>query len=204
MTKIKICGITNIEDALLAIEYGADALGFIFYSDSKRYIRPKDALAIKSRLPPFVTTVGVFVNQDLEDLRRIKEVVGFDVYQLHGDESPGYCARLGGSLIKAIRVKDNVNRSHIDSFPTHTILFDTYSTHEYGGTGKTFQWEILQNLNISKIVILSGGLTPQNVYRAIKTVKPYAVDVSSGVEEYAGKKNPVMLKEFIEAVRNGD
>ena len=204
MTKVKICGITNIEDALLAVGFGADALGFIFYKDSKRYISSEDALSIKSQLPPFVSTVGVFVNQDIEELISVKEEVGFDVFQLHGDESPDYCTKLDGSIIKAIRVKNEANYGDLESYPVNAVLLDTYSLVEYGGTGKSFDWELLKNIVLSKKVILSGGLTPKNVSQAIKIVRPYAVDVSSGIEEYTGKKNPVKLKRFIEVVRNGD
>ncbi|MFQ5786512.1 MAG: N-(5'-phosphoribosyl)anthranilate isomerase, partial [Thermodesulfobacteriota bacterium] len=164
----------------------------------------EDALSIKSQLPPFVSTVGVFVSQDIEELRTVKEEVGFDVFQLHGDESPDYCRKLGGNIIKAFRVKNEPNYNNIESYPVNAVLFDTYSTVEYGGAGISFDWDLLKDIDLSKRVILSGGLTPQNVAEAIKIVKPYAVDVSSGIEEYTGKKNPVKLKKFIEIVRNGD
>lgn len=202
MVKIKICGITNIEDALLAVDLGADALGFIFYKESKRYIRPERAHEIISKLPPFVTTVGVFVNQQLDEIRSIKEVVGFDVFQLHGDESPDFCKKLGRGVIKTIRVNEYINSKEIESYPVQTILFDTYSTKGYGGTGESFRWEILKGLNTSKRIILSGGLSAENVSHAIRTAKLYGVDVSSGVEDYPGKKNPEKLKKFIEATRN--
>jgi phosphoribosylanthranilate isomerase len=200
--KIKICGITNSEDALLAVVLGADALGFIFYKESKRYIRPERAHEIISKLPPFVTTVGVFVNQQLDEIRSIKEVVGFDVFQLHGDESPDFCKKLGRGVIKTIRVNEYINLKEIESYPVQTILFDTYSTKDYGGTGESFRWEILKGLNTSKRIILSGGLSAENVSQAIRTAKLYGVDVSSGVEDYPGKKNPEKLKKFIEATRN--
>ncbi|MBI4229162.1 MAG: phosphoribosylanthranilate isomerase, partial [Deltaproteobacteria bacterium] len=201
---IKICGITNLDDAFLAVDLGADALGFIFYKNSKRFICSEDALRIISELPPFVTTVGVFVNQELEELKSIKKDVGFDLFQLHGDENQDYCRELGNTVIKAIRVKDSVNQKEIDSFPVQAFLFDTYSTIDFGGTGRSFNWELLKGLTFSKSVILSGGLTPENVADAIEIVCPYAVDVSSGVEDYPRKKNPVKLKAFIEAVRNGN
>ncbi|MER3445310.1 MAG: phosphoribosylanthranilate isomerase [Candidatus Dadabacteria bacterium] len=202
MVKIKICGITNEEDALLAVELGADAIGFIFYKESKRYIRPERAHEIISKLPPFITTVGVFVNQDLDEIKNIKEESGFDLFQLHGDESPVLCKRLGRGVIKTIRVREDINPEEIESFPVPVILLDTYSTKGYGGTGESFRWEILKGLNASKRIILSGGLSPENVSRAIRIVNPYGVDVSSGVEDYPGKKNPERLKKFIEAVRN--
>lgn len=202
MVRIKICGITNVEDALLSVDLGANALGFVFYKGSKRYIEPENAKSIISKLPPFVTTVGVFANQDLDEIKKIKEKAGFDAFQLHGDESPDFCMKLKGKVIKAIRVKDSIDPKEIESYPTQAILFDNYSTEAYGGTGETFGWEILRGFDTSKKIILSGGLTPENVAQAVKIVNPYAVDVSSGVEENPGKKNPDKLKRFIKAVRN--
>ena len=202
MVRIKICGITNIEDALLSVDLGANALGFVFYKGSKRYIVPDNAQSIISKLPPFVTTVGVFVNQKLEEIKKIKEKAGFDAFQLHGDESPDFCMKLEGKIIKAIRVKDSIDPRVIESYPTQAILIDNYSTEAYGGTGETFRWEILKGFDTSKKIILSGGLTPENVAQAIRIVNPYAVDVSSGVEDSPGKKNPDRLKRFIKAARN--
>ena len=202
MVRIKICGITNIEDALLSVDLGASALGFVFYKGSKRYIKPDNAQSIISKLPPFVTTVGVFANQELEEIKKIKGKAGFDTFQLHGDESPDFCMKLEGKIIKAIRVKDVINPKEIESYPAQAILFDNYSIEYYGGTGETFGWEILKGFDTSKKIILSGGLTPENVARAIRIVNPYAVDVSTGVEASPGKKNPDKLKRFIEAARN--
>lgn len=202
MVRIKICGITNIEDALLSVDLGANALGFVFYKGSKRYIEPDHAKSIISKLPPFVTTVGVFANQDLDEIRNIKEEVGFDIFQLHGDEPADFCMKLKGKVIKAIRVKDSIDPKEIESYPTQAILFDNYTTEAYGGTGEAFGWEILKGFDTSKKIILSGGLTPENVARAIRIVNPYAVDVSTGVEENPGKKNPDKLKRFIKAVKN--
>ena len=202
MVRIKICGITNIEDALFSVDLGTNALGFVFYKGSKRYIEPDNARSIISKLPPFVTTVGVFANQELEEIKKIKGKAGFDAFQLHGDESPDFCMKLEGKIIKAIRVKDVINPEEIESYPAQAILFDNYSTEAYGGTGETFGWEILKGFDTSKKIILSGGLTPENVARAIRIVNPYAVDVSTGVEASPGKKNPDKLKRFIEAARN--
>ncbi len=202
MVRIKICGITNIEDALLSVDLGANALGFVFYKGSKRYIKPDNAQSIISKLPPFITTVGVFVNQELDEINKFKEKSGFDIAQLHGDESQDFCKKLGKDVIKAIRIRENLNPEEIESYPARAILFDTYSTTDYGGTGETLEWEILKDLDISKKIILSGGLTPENVTKAIQIVNPYAVDVSSGVEKYPGKKSPEKLKRFIIAARN--
>jgi phosphoribosylanthranilate isomerase len=203
MTKIKICGITNIEDALLAIDLGADALGFVFYRGSKRYIDPENANNIISKLPPFITTVGIFVNQGLDEINYTKERAGFDTIQLHGDESPDFCKNFA-RVIKAIRVKENIDSELIESYPVKAVLFDTFSEESYGGTGRSFVWDALKDLNTTKRIILSGGLTPENVFQAVRMVHPYAVDVSTGVEDYPGKKNSEKLKKFIEAVRNED
>ena len=204
MTKIKICGITNIEDAFLAVDLGIDALGFIFYRKSKRYISPERARDIILKLPPFTTPVGVFVNQDMKELHAIRKEVGFDVFQLHGDESPEYCRELGVNVIKVIRVQKEIAPRDIEIYPTNAILFDTYSPNEYGGTGESFNWLLLEGMHVSKHFILSGGLNSENVDKAIQIVNPYAVDVSSGVEDYPGKKNKDRLKRFVEAVRNAN
>ena len=193
-----------MEDAMLACEWGADALGFIFYRKSKRYIAPEIARSVISSLPPFITTVGVFVNHSLEEIIAIKDKTAINMVQLHGDETPEFCSLVPLKVIKAIRVKDNLDVDKVAQYPVQAILFDTYSDAEYGGTGKSFNWEILQNISNLSNIILSGGLSPENVAQAISTVKPYAVDVSSGVEESPGKKDHMKLKKFIEAVKNGN
>ncbi len=203
-TKIKICGITNMEDAMLACELGADALGFIFYRKSKRYIDSEIARSVISSLPPFITAVGVFVNHSLDEIIAIKDKTAINMVQLHGDETPEFCSLVPLKVIKAIRVKDNLDEDRVAQYPAQAILFDTYSDAEFGGTGKSFNWEILQNISNLGNIILSGGLSPENVAQAISTVKPYAVDVSSGVEKSAGKKDHMKLKKFIEAVKNGN
>ena len=203
MTRIKICGITNREDALKAAELGADALGFIFYTASRRYIDPEEASKIIKKLPPFITTVGVFVNPSLDEINSVKQKTGIDVVQLHGDESPEFCMMIPHKLIKAIRIKAKIDRDEVELYPVQAILFDTHSEGNYGGTGKSFNWDILRNLDVSKNIILSGGLTPENVSQALEVVKPYGVDVSTGVEDSPGKKNHMKLREFIEAVKNG-
>ncbi len=203
MVKVKICGITCIEDALFAVEAGANALGFVFYKESKRYIEPPKAGEIISKLPPFLTTVGVFVNQNPNEINEIKEVTGIDAFQLHGNEPPQICREIRGKVIKAIRVKDSIRLKEVEKFPVETILFDTYSPKEFGGTGEHFNWEILRGLKTSKRIILSGGLDPENVAEAIRIVNPYAVDVSSGVEKSPGKKDLEKIKKFIEALRHG-
>jgi phosphoribosylanthranilate isomerase len=204
MVRIKICGITNANDALRAADLGADALGFIFYKGSKRYIEPRDAGRIISSLPPFVSSVGVFVNQSIEEIKEAARVSGIDTVQLHGDETPEFCGMLPYRLIKAVRVKDAVNIAEVELYPVRAILFDKHTDEMYGGTGSSFDWGMLEGLEISKKVILSGGLTPENVSRAVSLVKPYGVDVSTGVEDTPGKKNHTKMKKFIEAVKDGD
>lgn len=203
MVRVKICGITNIDDAFRAADLGADALGFIFYNGSKRFIDPRDAHPIISSLPPFVSTVGVFVNQGPDEIRESVETSGVDTVQLHGDETPEFCAMLPYKLIKAVRVKDTVNTEEVELYPVLAILFDKHADEMYGGTGKSFDWGVLAGINISRKVILSGGLTPENVSQAIEIVKPYGVDVSTGVEDSPGKKNHIKMRKFIEAVKNG-
>ncbi|MCI0482823.1 MAG: phosphoribosylanthranilate isomerase [Candidatus Dadabacteria bacterium] len=203
MVRVKVCGITNSDDAFRAVELGADALGFIFYKGSKRYIDPRDAQRIISSLPPFVSSVGVFVNQGPDEIKEAVETSGVDTVQLHGDETPEFCALLPYKLIKAVRVKDTVNTEEVELYPVLAILFDKHTDEMYGGTGTSFDWGVLKGIAISKKVILSGGLTPENVFRAIEIVRPYGVDVSTGVEDSPGKKNHMKMRKFIEAVKNG-
>lgn len=202
-TKIKICGITNIKDAQAAAEFGTDALGFIFYKESKRYVDPEVAKSIISSLPPFITTVGVFVNQELDEISQIKETTGIQVAQLHGDETPEFVSSIPFNSIKVIRVKDKSDLDKVAQYSAQAILFDTYSDKEYGGTGESFDWEILNDLSSTKKIILSGGLNSENILEAVKIVRPYAVDVSSGVEDTPGRKDHTKIKKFIEAIKNG-
>lgn len=204
MTRVKVCGITNPEDALCAVALGAAALGFVFYEKSPRFIRPEEAGKIISLLPPFVTKVGVFVNAGADYLREARDVAGFNVCQFHGDETPEFCAAFGENYIKAIRVRDEGSLSAVDIYDTDVFLFDAYSPDAYGGTGENFSWEVLPRRKLEdKFVILSGGLNPDNVRQAVQTVGPYAVDVSSGVEASPGIKDHLKLKRFMEAAGYG-
>lgn len=203
-TRIKICGITNLKDAQAAVEFGADALGFIFYKESKRYVDPETANKIISNLSPFITKVGVFVNSDLEEIIEIRDKTGIDVAQLHGDESQEFCQSIPFRIIKVIRVKDKSDIDRVAQYADQDILFDTYSDKEYGGTGRSFDWGILTDLSLPNRIILSGGLSSDNILDAVKIVRPYAVDVSSGVEAEPGKKDHKKIKAFIEAINNGN
>ena len=200
-----MCGITNLRDALFAAELGADALGFVFYEKSPRFVTFAEAGNIMDRLPPFVTGVGVFVNAGMDFLARAKEEAGFDLFQLHGDETPEFCSGLGERYIKAVRVRDAESVSEVGLYDTDCFLFDGWSPDAYGGSGTGFSWEILDAETLSgRFVILSGGLDCENVSRAVREVRPHAVDVSSGVEASPGIKDHSKLRRFMEAARNAE
>ncbi|MBI3583733.1 MAG: phosphoribosylanthranilate isomerase [Nitrospinae bacterium] len=201
MIKVKICGITNLEDALYAADCGADALGFIFYPKSPRFVEITRAEEIISKLSPFITTVGVFVNQSIENIVNIVHECNINIVQLHGDETPDYCSKLPMKAIKAIRVKNEDSLKQIAGYKTSTFLLDAYSENSYGGTGKIFNWDLAIKAKGYGRIILSGGLTHDNVREAIEKVKPYGVDVSSGVEEKEGKKGKEKVREFIKRVK---
>jgi phosphoribosylanthranilate isomerase len=197
MVKVKICGITNLEDALTAIEAGADALGFVFYPLSPRHIFPELAAKIIRILPPFVQTVGLFVNEDLTTVNTIADQCGLDVIQLHGEETPGYCESVRRRVIKAFRVKDITTLDSLVQYHVASHLLDAWSPSALGGTGQTFNWEIAITAAALRPIILAGGLTPDNVAEAVRRVKPYAVDVSSGVECSPGRKDADKIRKFI-------
>jgi phosphoribosylanthranilate isomerase len=199
--KVKVCGTTRLKDALLAVECGADAIGFIFYKKSPRCVTAKVAQEICSKLPPFVHRVGVFVNETAEKINRIADRCGLDAVQLHGDESPAFCKKIKHRVIKAVRVKDPGSLKGLSRYPVDGFLLDTYKEGQWGGTGKVFDWELAARVKKYGPVILAGGLNPRNVKAAIQKVQPYGVDVSSGVEQSPGKKNPKKVKAFLKAVR---
>jgi phosphoribosylanthranilate isomerase len=198
MVRVKICGITNIDDALLAIEAGADALGFVFHDNSPRNIDPDKAAAIIAALPPLVQTVGVFVNVEADTINRIALQCRLDLVQLHGDETPAFCAKMCRRVIKAFRIKDITSLEPMVHYRVAACLLDAYSPREYGGTGISFNWETAKLAKeFGTPIILAGGLTPDNVQEAVETVLPYGVDVSSGVERAPGIKDPEKVREFI-------
>jgi phosphoribosylanthranilate isomerase len=203
-TRIKICGITNHEDAANAVACGADALGFNFFKGSTRYISPGKAAEICAQVPAFVATVGLFVNEPLADVNRIIGSLRLGLVQFHGDETPEYCDSVGHLYMKALRA---TNRDQIEveaqSFQTaQAILVDTATDGQFGGTGKTFDWRMLPDL--AKPVVLAGGLDATNVGAAIAATHPYAVDVSGGVERSRGVKDVAKMKKFVEAVQSAD
>ena len=203
MVRIKICGITNLEDALSATDLGAHALGFIFYRKSPRAITPERAHQIIGQLPPFVLTVGVFVDEKVSVVRELAETIGLDLVQLHGRESPEYCRSLGRRVIKGFRIQ---NQSSLAVMPNYrdavqAFLLDAYRPGTPGGTGETFDWELARRARDYGPVILAGGLIAANVTQAITVAQPAAVDVASGVEKEPGKKDPEKLQAFFAAVR---
>ncbi len=197
MVRVKICGITNLEDALTAVEAGADALGFVFYEKSPRFVAPDKAGEIIRQLPPFVTTVGLFVNADADFINAIGEKCLFDRVQLHGDESPEFCTRIVRPVVKVFRVRSGESLRKIKDYRVAGFLLDAYSPDAYGGTGQTFNWDLARDAKKYGPVILAGGLTPDNIRQAVEAVNPYAVDVSSGVEAAPGKKDSDKVAKFV-------
>ena len=202
MLRIKICGITNIEDAVAAIECGADALGFVFYAKSPRAVTVDAAKTIIASLPPLISTVGVFVNETRDKVEHTASLAGLDIIQLHGAEPPEFCS-LSKKVVKAIRVKELSDLDLLNKYKgVSAFLLDTYSPHEIGGTGQVFNWEIAVEARKFSRIILAGGLNPDNIEEAIQIVQPYGVDVSSGVEgKQKGKKDHKKLRLFIEKAR---
>ncbi len=205
VTKIKICGITNLKDASAAVGAGADALGFVFYPKSPRYIAPQKAAAIIRQLPKQVAGVGVFVNAGEKTIKDIAKLCRLDILQFHGDESPGFCKKFGDyKIIKAFRVKDGIGLKNMSRYKTFAYLFDTFLNSKVGGTGRRFDWQIIRRIidKIDRPIFLSGGLTKDNVREAIKILRPTWVDVSSSVEIKPGKKDHKKVKEFIEEIKS--
>jgi len=208
-TRVKICGITRVEDARAAIDSGADALGLVFYSKSPRYVELSVAANIARTIGPFVTIVGLFVNAEAAQVREAVKTVGLDLLQFHGDEDEAYCAQFDMPYIKAIRMSPELDvKEVVTKYPSaRGFLFDAWNKDKYGGTGETFEWQRLSSLKESADTdipfILAGGLTPENVDQAVAAVKPYAIDVSGGVEQSPGIKSPELIQQFIDRSNSG-
>jgi phosphoribosylanthranilate isomerase len=207
MIRIKICGITNLADAKAATDAGANALGFNFYEKSLRRISTADAAQIRSKLPKDVEAVGVFVNAKPADINSLRAFVRFDTAQLHGDETPDIVSRVASSLpvIKAFRVDPKFSLATLERFSdVFAFLLDAARAGQYGGTGQTTDWDFARRASANRRIILSGGLTVENVAEAIRQVQPYAVDVASGLEVTPGKKDHGRIQEFIKEVRRAE
>ncbi len=204
-TRVKICGITNLQDAMLAVEQGADALGFVFYPPSPRSVSPGQASAIIGKLPPFVTTVGLFVNAQREEITGTAALAKIDLIQFHGDETADGCVACGRPWIKAIRMQADVDLTQAaqDYAQASALLLDAYRPGIPGGTGESFDWNRIPS-GLSSKIILAGGLTPDNITEAICCSRPYAVDVSGGVEATKGIKNADKIERFMRGVRIAD
>ncbi len=204
MTRVKICGITSAEDASAAVKAGADALGFVFVPGTPRLVHPEAAERIVAGLPPFVTAVGVFVDQPLEEVLRIASRCNLQAVQLHGDEPEDYSRRIPLKVIKAVRVRDAWDLRPVSTYPAHAFLLDAFVEGQAGGTGTTISWDLAFQVKDRAPIILSGGLRPETVGLAVRRVRPYGVDVSSGVEACPGRKDHQKVREFIAAVHQAD
>ena len=204
-TRIKICGITRLEDALTAADAGADAIGFVFHRPSPRYVDPERAASIARAMPPFVALVGLFVDLDAAVVRDIISVAGLSLLQFHGDETPEFCAQFATPFMKAIRVRPEVDLLQCDArfSGASALLLDAYRPGVPGGTGETFDWELVPQ-NLQSRVVLSGGLNAANAGVGIRRLMPWGVDVSSGVESAPGIKDPDRIEQFVAAVRRAD
>lgn len=197
MVLVKICGITNLEDAMAAVEFGADALGFNFYKKSPRYIPIERLEKILPEIPPTVLKVGVFVNESEPVVKKMSVDLELDYLQFHGTETPSYCEQFGTPYWKAFRLKDAKTLELMKKYKCESYLVDAYVEKVYGGTGVTGDWEMAREAKKIGKILLAGGLTPENVALAIQTVQPFGVDVATGVEVHAGKKDYAKLERFI-------
>ena len=201
--KVKVCGMTSLKDALVAVEGGADAVGFIFYKKSPRSVTMKTVREIVLELPPFVDTVGVFVDETAEQVNKIADYCNLDIIQLHGNESPTFCKKIRRKVIKAFRIKDMQSVKKISNFQVSGFLLDTFSENLHGGTGKVFDWNLALPAKKFGPVIMAGGLTPNNVQQAVRQIRPYGVDVCSGVESEPGIKDHKKVRAFLKNANAG-
>jgi phosphoribosylanthranilate isomerase len=200
--KVKICGITNADDAQVAVAAGADLLGFVFYDQSPRHVTVAQAAVIARTVPPYVVRVGLFVNAPEELVAEAMSACGLQLLQFHGDETPAYCRQFPAMSMKAFRVKDADTLRALPEYPTDAWLLDAFVPGQRGGTGHSFNWDLaIEAVKLGKPVFLAGGLTPENVAEAVRQVRPYGVDVSSGVESAPGRKDPAKVRAFIAAAK---
>jgi phosphoribosylanthranilate isomerase len=207
MVRVKICGITNSVDALAAIDAGANLLGFNFYEKSPRHVTEAEAAKIRARLPKKIEAVGIFVNASPADVTALRKSLKLDAVQLHGDETPDSVAQIARLIpvIKAFRVEPEFPLATLDEYPeAFAFLFDAALAGQYGGTGRTTDWDVARRAALSRRIILAGGLKVENVAAAVRIVRPYGIDVASGVESEPGKKDPGLLHEFIQEVRRAE
>jgi len=204
-TRVKICGITRVEDAVAAARCGADAIGLVFYGDSPRAVTPRQARTIAAAVPPFVSVVGLFVDARPEEIRAVLDAVPIDLLQFHGDESPELCAGFNRRYIKAVRMREGIDLGeYATRYETAAgLLLDTYEPGVAGGTGVSFDWSRVPR-EAKKPIILAGGLTPDNVAEAVRLTRPYAVDVSGGVESAKGIKDAAHIAAFIQSVHSAN
>ena len=202
MIRVKFCGFTHQDDVAQAVALGADALGFVFYGPSSRYVSPEHAKTLTRSVPAFVTRVGLFVNEEAETIQRIFEIAQLNLIQYHGEESPEFCDAVGLPYIKAFRVRKGMDlRTEMDRYPNASgFLLDAYVKGQPGGTGERFNWELIPHSHAP--IILAGGLTPDNAKDAIDQVAPWALDVSGGIETKPGRKDPDKMARFMDACRN--
>jgi phosphoribosylanthranilate isomerase len=200
--KVKICGITNLDDARAAVDAGADALGFMFFDQSPRHVSIDAVAQITSRISPYVLKVGVFVDPDPELVMAAITGCGVNLLQFHGEERPDFCRQFGIMSMKAFRIRDAVSLERLPAYHTDAWLLDSYIAGKQGGTGESFNWDLaVEAKKFGRPIFLAGGLTPLNVAEAVRQVRPYGVDVSSGVEASPGKKDARKIRDFIKAAR---
>jgi len=204
MIAVKICGITSLKDAEMAVNYSVSAIGMIFCPDSPRYVDPVEVEQWIERIPDSVKKVGVFVNEQIDTINNITRQLKLEFIQLHGDESPEFCNGIIRPVIKVFRVGDDFDAIVLNEYDVHGFLFDTYKKGNPGGTGTRFNWDLIANLKTETPIILSGGLTPENVLNGIEAVNPAAVDVNSGVESVPGVKDEEKIKELFSVLEHSN
>ena len=201
MIPVKICGITNEYDAIAAVNFGASAIGFVFYKNSQRYLSLLEAKSISEKIDHKVNIVGVFVNHSKEFINHAIDLIPLSMIQLHGDESPEFCKNFSVPTIKAIRVKNKLRSETLDKYEVDGILLDSFSKIEYGGTGKTFDWSLI-DFKVKQKILLSGGLNSENILEAISSINPDAIDISSSIESSIGQKDHYKMRQLFEVIKH--